>query len=69
MRDYKARIEKLRKEAAECEMIANLATDKEKRELSEAASGHLRTPQFYRCISVRALARSTTTSFSKSYSS
>ena len=33
MRDMRAQLEKLRTEAAECEMIANLATDKAKQEL------------------------------------
>jgi hypothetical protein len=33
MQDYKARIEKLLTGAAECDLIANLATDKQKREL------------------------------------
>jgi len=35
MQDYKARIENLLTGAAECDLIANLATDKQKRELFE----------------------------------
>ena len=41
MRDMRAQLEKLRTETAECEMIANLATDKAKQELC-CADGVLR---------------------------
>jgi hypothetical protein len=33
VKDYQARIEKLRKDAAECALIRDLATDKAKREM------------------------------------
>ena len=33
MKDMEAHLEKLRAEAAECRLISDLATDKEKREL------------------------------------
>jgi hypothetical protein len=35
MKDFQARIEKLRIEAAECDLVAGLATDVKKRELFE----------------------------------
>jgi hypothetical protein len=40
MRDMRAQFEKLRTEAAECEMIANLATDKAKQELFTKLAEH-----------------------------
>jgi hypothetical protein len=43
MQDYRARIEKLLKEAADCDLIANLATDKQKRELFERLARDYRT--------------------------
>jgi hypothetical protein len=33
MKDFQARVESLLKQAAECDLVANLATDVEKREL------------------------------------
>ena len=41
MKDYQMQLEKLRKEAAECALIRDLATDKAKRELFEKLASHL----------------------------
>ena len=41
MRDYQAQLEKLRKDAAECALIRDLATDKAKREMFDRIAGHL----------------------------
>jgi len=41
MQDYLAQIEKLRKDAAECALIRDLATDQAKRELFDRLHGHL----------------------------
>ena len=41
MKDYQAHIEKLRKEAAECKLIRDLATDKTKRETFDLLARHL----------------------------
>ncbi|WGD49187.1 hypothetical protein QA641_26525 [Bradyrhizobium sp. CB1650] len=41
MKDYQAQIEKLRKEAAECALIRDLATDKAKREVFDRLADHL----------------------------
>ena len=41
MKDMMARLEKLRKDAAECELIRNLAVDKTKREMFARLAGHL----------------------------
>jgi hypothetical protein len=41
VKDYKAAIEKLRKEAAEASMIRDLATDVAKREVFDRLSKHL----------------------------
>jgi hypothetical protein len=41
MKDYQAQIEKLRKDAAECAMIRDLATDKAKREMFDRLASHL----------------------------
>ena len=35
MKDYQAQLEKLRREAAECALISDLATDTDKRDLFE----------------------------------
>ncbi|GLR85835.1 hypothetical protein [Bradyrhizobium iriomotense] len=43
MQDYERHLEKLRRDAAECELIANLATDKSKRELFTRLAKHLAT--------------------------
>ena len=40
MKDYLASIEKLRKDAAECALIRDLAADKTKRETYDALSRH-----------------------------
>ncbi|MEK9279869.1 MULTISPECIES: hypothetical protein [unclassified Bradyrhizobium] len=37
MKDYQAQLEKLRKDAAECALVRDLATDKAKRELTVLA--------------------------------
>jgi hypothetical protein len=41
MKDFQAQIEKLRKDAAECALIRDLATDKNKREMFDRLSSHL----------------------------
>ena len=41
MKDYQAYVEKLRKEAAECALIRDLATDKAKREMFDRLANHL----------------------------
>ena len=41
MKDYRASIEKLRKEAAEAALIRDLATDKAKREVFNRLHDHL----------------------------
>jgi hypothetical protein len=41
MKDYLAQIEKLRREAAECALIRDLATDKAKREVFDRLASHL----------------------------
>src|ERR1700752_274923 len=41
MKDYLAQIEKLRKDAAECALIRDLATDKAKREMFDRLCIHL----------------------------
>jgi hypothetical protein len=41
MKDYQAHLEKLRKDAAECALIRDLATDHAKREMFDRLSRHL----------------------------
>jgi glycosyltransferase A (GT-A) superfamily protein (DUF2064 family) len=41
MKDYLAQVEKLRKDAAECALIRDLATDKDKREMFDRLASHL----------------------------
>ena len=41
MRDYQTHLEKLRKQAAESELISSLATDPQKRELFAKHAAHL----------------------------
>jgi hypothetical protein len=41
MKDYLAQIEKLRRDAAECALIRDLATDKAKREMFDRLANHL----------------------------
>jgi hypothetical protein len=41
MQDYRTQLEKLRKDAAECALIRDLATDNAKRELFERLASHL----------------------------
>jgi hypothetical protein len=41
MKDYQTQLEKLRKNAAECALIRDLATDKAKREMFDRLSNHL----------------------------
>ena len=41
MKDYQAHLEKLRRDAAECALIRDLATDKAKRELFDRLAVHL----------------------------
>ena len=41
MKDMQAHLEKLQRDAAECKLIADLATEKEKRELFSRLAEHL----------------------------
>jgi hypothetical protein len=41
MKDYQAQAEKLRRDAAECALIRDLATDKAKREMFDRLANHL----------------------------
>ena len=41
MKDYQAQLEKLRRDAAECALIRDLATDSAKRELFDRLAVHL----------------------------
>jgi hypothetical protein len=41
MKDYQAHLEKLRKDAAECRLISDLATSQAKRELFDRLARHL----------------------------
>ncbi len=41
MKDYQAKAEQLRKEAIDCALIRDLATDKAKRELFDRLASHL----------------------------
>jgi hypothetical protein len=41
MNDYLAQVEKLRKDAAECALIRDLATDQAKRDLFDRLASHL----------------------------
>jgi hypothetical protein len=41
MKDYQASLEKLRRDAAECRLISDLATDKSKRDLFDRLAAHL----------------------------
>ena len=41
MKDYQASLEKLRKDAAECALIRDLATDPTKREMFDRLAQHL----------------------------
>ena len=41
MQDYLAHLEKLRKDAAECALVGDLATDKAKREMFDRLAQHL----------------------------
>ena len=41
MKDYQAQAEKLRRDAAECALIRDLATDKAKREMFDRLASHL----------------------------
>jgi len=41
MKDYQAHLEKLRKDAAECALVRDLAADKAKREMFDRLSKHL----------------------------
>jgi len=43
MQDYLTHLEKLRKDAAECRLISDLATDLDKRELFDRLALHLTT--------------------------
>jgi hypothetical protein len=43
MKDYQARLEKLRTDAAECRLISDLATDPAKREVFDRLALHLTT--------------------------
>jgi hypothetical protein len=41
MKDYQAQVEKLRRDAAECALIRDLATDKANREMFDRLASHL----------------------------
>ena len=41
MKDHKTHLEKLRKDAAECALVRDLATDKAKREMFDRLARHL----------------------------
>jgi hypothetical protein len=41
MKDYQAHLERLRRDAAECAIIRDLATDKAKREMFDRLAQHL----------------------------
>ena len=41
MKDYQASVEKLRKDAADCALIRDLATDQKKRDLYDRLAQHL----------------------------
>ena len=41
MKDYQAQLEKLRRDAAECALIRDLATDKANREIFDRLASHL----------------------------
>ena len=41
MKDYQAHLEKLRRDAAECALVRDLATDKAKREMFDRLARHL----------------------------
>ena len=41
MKDYQAQVEKLRKDAADCALIRDLATDPAKREMFDRLASHL----------------------------
>ncbi|KRR22046.1 hypothetical protein CQ14_39085 [Bradyrhizobium lablabi] len=41
MKDYQTHLEKLRKDAAECALVRDLATDKAKREMFDRLARHL----------------------------
>jgi hypothetical protein len=41
MKDYRASLEKLRRDAAECALIRDLATDKTKRDMFDRLHAHL----------------------------
>jgi hypothetical protein len=41
MQDYLAQVEKLRKDAAECALVRDLATDQAKRDLFDRLAAHL----------------------------
>jgi hypothetical protein len=41
MKDYQAHLEKLRKDAAECALVRNLANDKARREKFDRLARHL----------------------------
>ena len=41
MQDYRNHLERLRKDAAECRLISDLATDAAKRELFDRLASHL----------------------------
>jgi hypothetical protein len=43
VQDYLSHLEKLRKEAAECALIRDLATDKAKRDMFDRLAAHLGT--------------------------
>ena len=43
MKDFQEQLEKLRRDAAECKLISDLATDQQKRDLFDRLAAHLGT--------------------------
>ena len=50
MKDYQTQLEKLRRDAADCKLISDLATDKQKRALFDRLLEALRTKLSKKCF-------------------
>jgi hypothetical protein len=53
MKDYQAHVEKLRRDAAECALVRDLATDKAKREMFDRLTRHQLADEVERAMNVR----------------
>ena len=53
MKDYQAHLEKLRKDAAECALVRDLATEKAKREMFDRLARHKLADEVERAMNVR----------------